>query len=99
MTFARSLSVKQTGHAMLHIDRRNEQHLISFPNFKIKGILSGTMYPEIDGTYHIISSSGFVTETRFFGKGFFSGKRNSLEAIMYRRDDESKKPLYVIRGQ
>lgn len=99
MTFTGSLNVKQSGHAMLHIDKYAEDHLIPFPDFSVKGFLSGTLYPEISGTYHIISSSGFVTELCFSGKGFFSGKKNNLEAIMYRRDDELKTAIYTIRGQ
>lgn len=99
MNFTGSLNIKQTGHAMFHIDQYSEDHLIPFPDFSVKGFLSGKLYPEINGTYHIISSSGFVTELRFSGKGYFSGKKNSLEAIMYRRNDESKAAVYRIRGQ
>lgn len=99
MTFNGSLNIKQTGHAMLHIDKYSEDHLIPFPDFSVKGFLSGTLYPEISGTYHIISSSGFVTELRFSGRGYFSGNKNSLEGIVYRHEDESKTAIYIIRGQ
>lgn len=79
MTFTCSLNIKQTGHAMPHIHEYNEDHLIPFPDFSVKGFLSGTLYSEISGTYHNISSSGFVTEIRFSGGGYFFEKKNSLE--------------------
>jgi hypothetical protein len=83
----------------VHIDRYHEDYLIPLPDVKVKGFLSGHLYPELHGVYHIISSSGFVSEITFLGKGFFSGKRNTFEAKMYKREDETKSPLYVVRGQ
>jgi hypothetical protein len=99
MTFSGSINIKQTGHAMLHIDRYDEDHLIPFPDVKVKGFLSGHLYPELGGTYHIISSTGFVSEINFSGQGFFSGTKNSVKAKMYRRGDETKTPIYTVRGQ
>ena len=99
MTFDGNVNVKQFGHAILHIDQFNEDYLIPMQDAKIKGFFSGCLYPELHGTYHIISSTDFVTEMRFSGKGFFSGTRNSFEAKVYRREDEEKTPLYLIRGQ
>ena len=61
-------------------------------------MLSGTPYPELTGTYQLASSSGFVSEISFHGKGFFSGTRNSFEAKMYRHDDRSNS-LYTVSGQ
>ncbi len=98
MTFTGSLKVKQTGDAILHIDEYHEDYLIPFPDFSVKGFLSGTLYPEISGTYHIVSSSDFVTELRFSGKGYFSGTKNHLEAIIYRRGDESKTPIMLFEA-
>ena len=37
MSFNGSLNIKQTGHAMLHIDKYNEDYLIPFPDFKVRG--------------------------------------------------------------
>ena len=94
----RSVNIKQTGHAILHIDKYNEDHLLPLPNVKVKRILSGTPYPELYGTYHIVSSSGFVSEIGFSGQGFRSGWKNSVDAILY-RDGDKKHPLYTISGQ
>ena len=57
MTFAGSINIKQTGHAQLHIDKYDEDYLISFPDVKAKGFFSGALCPELSGAYCIISSS------------------------------------------
>jgi oxysterol-binding protein-related protein 9/10/11 len=99
MTFSGSINIKQTGHAMLYVDKYSERYLIPFPDVKVKGLLSGHLYPELSGKYHIISSSGFISEIVFSGQGYFSGKKNSVFATVYRRDDQSKTPIYTIKGQ
>ena len=99
MTFNGNISIRQTGHAMVHLDKFNEDYLIPMPNAKVKGLLSGHLYPELYGTYHIISSTGFISEIKFSGKGFFSGQKNSFEAKMYRREDKLQNALYTVRGQ
>ncbi|MCJ1352631.1 MAG: hypothetical protein MMC33_002615 [Icmadophila ericetorum] len=99
MTFNGNISIKQTGHAMVHIDKYDEDYLIPIPGAKVKGLFSGRPYPELGGTYHIISSTGLVSEITFSGTGFFSGSRNSFEAKIYQRDDKAKSPLYTARGQ
>jgi hypothetical protein len=98
ISFSGSVNVKQIGHAILHIDAYDEDYLIPLPNVKVKGILSGTLYPELHGQYHIVSSSGFVAEIDFSGKGFLSGKKNSVDAILYREEDKSN-PLFTVSGQ
>jgi hypothetical protein len=99
MSFSGSLNVKQTGHATLHIDKYDEDYLIPMLDFKIKGLLSRRLYPELNGTYHIVSSTGFVSEISFSGQGFFSGIKNSFEAKIYHRDDDAKSPIYIASGQ
>ena len=99
MTFNGNINIKQTGHAIVHLDRFDEDYLVPMPDAKAKGFLSRQLYPELYGTYHIISSTGFVTEIVFSGKGYFQGKSNSFEAKMYRKEDKKKTPVYTIRGQ
>jgi len=98
ITFSGSVNVKQIGHAILHLDTYDEDYLIPLPNVKVKGILSGTLYPELYGQYHIVSSSGFVAEIDFSGKGFLSGKKNGVDATLYREDDKNN-PLFTVSGQ
>ena len=98
ISFNGTVNIRQIGHAILHIDQFDEDYLIPLPNVKVKGILSGTPYPELHGTYHIVSSSGFISEIDFSGKGFLSGKKNSVEVMMY-KDGDKKHPLYTVSGQ
>lgn len=100
MTFSGTVDVRQTGHAMIHIGQYDEDYLIPFPNASVGGFFSRQLYPEITGTYHIISSSGYISEICFLGQGFFGrGERNSFKASMYRKDDRYKIPLYTASGQ
>ena len=98
ISFNGSVNIKQIGHAILHIDRFDEDYLIPLPNVKVKGIFSGAPYPELHGTYYIVSSSGFVSEIDFSGKGFLSGKKNSVDVTMYKEGDKNH-PLYAVSGQ
>lgn len=99
MTFAGSINIKQTGHAQLHIDKYDEDYLIPLPDMKVKGFLSGTLYPELSGVYYIVSSSGLVSEVSFNGKGLFGGGvRNTFIAAVYLKGDETKTSLYEARG-
>jgi len=98
MTFNGSVNIRQVGHAILHIDRHDEDYLIPLPDVKVRGFLSGCMYPEILGPHTIVSSSGFVTELNFSGEGVIRGKRNSFEARIYRKDDPKKKSIYEVAG-
>ncbi|KAJ4352295.1 uncharacterized protein N0V89_007643 [Didymosphaeria variabile] len=100
ITFSGSVSIKQKGYAILHIDEYQEDYLIPVPNVKVKGILSGTPYPELVSDYSIISSNGIVSEIKFEGKsllGFGGGSKNSFEARTY-RTDAPKDDLYTAKG-
>lgn len=99
MTFSSSVDIRQVGHAVVHIDEYDEDYLIPLPDVKVRGFLSGRLYPEVLGTYTIVSSSGYVSEITFSGAGVFRGKKNTFEAKMYRKDDPKKTPIYEIAGQ
>ncbi len=92
--------VKQLGHAILHIDTYNEDHLLPLPDVRVKGFLSGALYPELDDTYELLSTAGFITEVSFSGKGLISGgEKNHVEAAVYKTEDtEKKNPLYTAKG-
>jgi hypothetical protein len=98
ITFSGSVSIKQKGYAILHIDRYDEDYLIPVPNVKVKGILSGTPYPELSGKYSIISSTGFVSEVVFEGKGLImGGTKNGFQARVF-NVDAPKEDLYTAKG-
>ncbi|ROV96294.1 hypothetical protein VMCG_07730 [Cytospora schulzeri] len=98
MTFSSSVDIRQIGHAILHIDEYDEDFLIPLPDVKVRGFLSGRLYPEVLGTYTIVSSSGYVSEMSFSGAGVFRGKKNAFEVKMYRKDDPKKTPIYEVSG-
>jgi hypothetical protein len=98
MTFTGVLNVKQTGHSLFYIEPFQEQILVPFPDFQVKGFFTGHLYPEISGTYSIVSSSGLVSEITYSGKGFFKGTKNHFEAKIYRREDPSRTPIYTVSG-
>ncbi|KAF2631058.1 Oxysterol-binding protein [Macroventuria anomochaeta] len=98
ITFSGSVSIKQKGYAILHIDEYDEDYLMPVPNVKVKGILGGRPYPELQGSYSLISSTGYVSEIKFEGKSFFGGgQKNGFEAKMFHvsRPDEI---LYEAKG-
>ncbi|KAK5662402.1 hypothetical protein OQA88_8312 [Cercophora sp. LCS_1] len=98
MTFNGAVNIRQVGHALVHIDRYDEDHLVPLPDVKVRGFLGGCMYPEITGTYTIVSSSGFVTEMYFSGEGMIRGKRNSFTARIYNKNDPKKVSIYEASG-
>ncbi|KAK3348226.1 hypothetical protein B0H65DRAFT_424913 [Neurospora tetraspora] len=98
MSFNGTVNIRQVGNAVLHIDRFDEDYLMPLLDAKVRGILSGCMYPEVLGTYSIIGSSGYQAEIRFTGEGMIRGKRNSFEARIFHRDDPSQQTLYEVKG-
>ncbi|KAF2129612.1 hypothetical protein P153DRAFT_367002 [Dothidotthia symphoricarpi CBS 119687] len=98
ITFNGSVSIKQKGYAVLHIDKYDEDYLIPVPNIKVKGILGGTPYPELHGEYSLISSNGYVSHVKFGGKGFFGGgTKNGFEARLF-HVDRPDEDIYTAKG-
>lgn len=101
ITFSGSVNIQQIGHAVLHLDAFDEDYLIPLPNVKVKGILTGSPYPELHGSYSIVSSSGFVADVDFTGKRLlgFAGEKNQLHAAVFRTEDSKRKsPLFTAEG-
>lgn len=101
ITFSGSVNIQQIGHAILHVDAFDEDYLVPLPDVKVKGILTGGPYPELNGTYSIASSSGCVAEVDFSGKGALGlgGQKNHVQAAVYGADDQKRKrPLYTVEG-
>ncbi|KAF2742219.1 Oxysterol-binding protein [Sporormia fimetaria CBS 119925] len=93
-----SLNIKQKGYAVVHIDAHNEDYLIPVPNIRIKGIWNGAPYPELSGRYTLVSSSGYISEIEFKGKGFISGgTKNGVEARVF-HVDRPKEDVYTVSG-
>ena len=97
MTFSGGVNIRQIGHAVLRVDGYDEDYLIPLPDVKVRGFFGGRLYPEVLGTYSIISSSGYIAEIKFSGEGYFQGKKNSFEARIYRKDRPMKN-IYTASG-
>ncbi|KAK4185411.1 hypothetical protein QBC35DRAFT_439409 [Podospora australis] len=96
MGFNGNVNIRQVGHAMVHIDKYDEDHLVPLPDVKVRGFLGGCLYPEISGQYSVVSGSGYVTEIKFSGEGMMRGKRNSFEAKTYSPGKQSV--FYTVTG-
>lgn len=93
------VTVRQTGYAIIKDENHSEQHLMTMPTILVKGVTTGSPYPELEGPSYISSSSGFVTKINFQGKGRLGfGQKNQVTAEVFAPDDK-KSPLYCITGQ
>lgn len=101
-TFKSTIIVKQIGHAVLTIPigekKEPETYLITLPSLHIEGLIFGAPFVELDGTSHITSSSGFSAKIEYSGKGWLSGKKNTVVATIYPTGKE-KEVLYNVTGQ
>jgi len=96
-----SVVVRQSGHALLTVDKHNETYLLPFPDIYAKSVLTGSPYPELSGTYRLASTSGLVADITFGGKShnpFSSSGRNNFEASIYKSGESSRGRIYEISG-
>lgn len=96
-----SVVVRQSGHAVLTVDKYKESYLFPFPDVYAKNVITGSPYPELYGTYKLFSTSGFTAEITFGGKSknpFSSGERNAFEACIFKTKDSLKKPVFKLNG-
>ena len=101
ITFSGSVNIQQIGHAILHVDKYEEDYLIPLPNVKVKGILTGGPYPELTEPCKIVSSAGYVADIDFSGKRLLgmSGEKNHVVAHIHRTDDTKRKDaLFSVEG-
>lgn len=97
MGFNGNVDIKQIGHAVLHIDKYEEDYLIPLPDVRVRGFMSGRLYPEIKNTYHIVGSNGFVSEIKFAGAGLAWGTKNGFTARLYHKSSPEE-TLYEVDG-
>lgn len=98
LTKTGSVSITQTGHAIIYLPNHEEKHLVTLPSVLVKGVLSGSLYPELDGKAWITSTSGFTSEIDFSGTTLGFGKKNAVHAILY-RNESPKDIIYEVSGQ
>lgn len=100
-TFSRTINIKQIGHAVLTVpspeEGKKETYLITLPALHIEGLIFGAPFIELEGTSFITSSTGFTSKIDYSGKGWLSGKKNSVIASVYPTGKE-KDVAYNITG-
>ncbi|KAM3520193.1 hypothetical protein NHJ13051_007016 [Beauveria bassiana] len=101
-TFHSTIIVKQIGHAVLTIPigvtKEPEHYLITLPSLHIEGLIFGAPFVELDGTSYITSSSGFSAKIDYSGKGWLSGKKNTVVGTIT-PTGKVKDVLYNVTGQ
>lgn len=96
-SFASTINVKQIGHALYSIPAFDETYLITLPNLHIEGLIFGAPFVELNDKTYITSSSGYTAKIDYSGKGWVSGKKNSVAAALYQTGKDT--PLYTVSGQ
>ncbi|KAF7543999.1 hypothetical protein G7Z17_g10289 [Cylindrodendrum hubeiense] len=100
-TFKSTIIVKQIGHAVLRVPLPSgeiESYLITLPSLHIEGLIFGSPFVELDGTSYIASSSGYTAKVDYSGKGWLSGKKNSVTGTVT-PTGKDKEVLYNVTGQ
>lgn len=99
-SFSRTINVRQVGHAVLHLDKYDEDYLITLPSLHIEGLITGNPYVELNKSTYIVGSNGFTSRIDYSGKGWVSGARNSLSAVVFPHGKEKSKSdiLYTAEG-
>lgn len=100
-TFKSTIIIKQIGHAVLRVplpDGEIESYLITLPSLHIEGLIFGSPFVELDGTSYIASSSGYTAKIDYSGKGWLSGKKNSVTGTVT-PSGKDKEVLYNVTGQ
>ncbi|KIN96639.1 hypothetical protein M404DRAFT_162675 [Pisolithus tinctorius Marx 270] len=95
-----SIIVKQVGHAVLTVRLPSgdvEEYLITLPRLRIDGLWYGSPYIELTDTSYIQSSSGWLSQIEYKGKGYFSGKSHSFKATVTPPPHLYRQP-HVIEG-
>jgi hypothetical protein len=95
--FSGTVNIDRKGYGIMHIDKYDEDHLVTMPKVHVEGLVTGAPSPELSGTSYIRSSSGYTTKIEYFGKGWVSGKRNTFIATIF-RDGNENEPIYVAEG-
>jgi hypothetical protein len=100
-TFKSTIIVKQIGHAVLTVPvtgGATDTYLITLPSLHIEGLIFGAPFVELDGATTITSSTGYSAKIDYSGKGWLSGKKNTVVASVFPTGKE-KEVLYNVTGQ
>lgn len=95
----RGVVVNQIGNTIIRDEVHEESHLMKLPSMAIKGLATGSPYPELQGTSYISSSSGYLATIQFEGKNSLGlGKINLFKAKIASLRDGGR-VVYEMDGQ
>ena len=98
-SFGRTIYVRQVGHAVLHIDKYDEDYLITLPPLSIEGLVRGAPYVELNKSSYIVSSSGYTSRIDYSGAGWVSGSKNRVSAVMFPHGKEKSKSDIIYKAE
>ena len=95
------MHIDRKGYSTYHLDKYDEDYLITMPKIHIEGIMTGALCPELSGNTVIRSSSGFTAEIAYEGKGWIGGKRHGFVARLWKdaTEGEQRELFYKVEGQ
>ena len=88
--------INNTGHMSLRLDTYDEEYIFTLCPGVISGLFTGKPYPDLAGEITMYASTSFTAQASFAGKGWLSGKRNSVSATL--RSGTNNRALYSIEG-
>lgn len=101
---ATTITIKQFGHAILEFrdEELNESYLVTLPPLHIEGLITASPFVELEGKSYIQSSNGYIAVFDYSGRGYFSGKKNSFKARIFKdtlSSEDKEKAVITISGQ
>lgn len=99
----RTIVVRQMGYAVLSVpvQGQTETYLITLPQLTLEGLWYGSPYAELAEKSYIVSTSGWIAVNEYSGKGWVSGKKNTLSTKIYQPNSslDDDKGKFVVEGQ
>lgn len=95
--FSGTVHIERKGYSLLHIDKYDEDYLITMPKVHVEGLMTGSLSPELSGCSYIRSTSGYTIKIEYSSKGWIGGKRNGFTATVV-KDGSEKGVLYTVEG-
>lgn len=95
--FSGTVHIDRKGYSILHLDKYDEDYLITMPKVHVEGLMTASLQPELSGSSFISSSTGYTAKIDYSNKGWLSGKRNSFVANIFKNEQEITS-LYTAEG-
>jgi hypothetical protein len=92
------VNIDRKGYALLHLDKYDEDYLITMPKIHVEGFMTGSLFPELQGSSYIRSSTGYTAKIDYISKGWLSGRRNGFVANLF-HDKYPEDAIYTAEGQ